>query len=85
MRPGMDGCVQEEVPRPPQEEEFMLAQVAHMRRQLHAQQQAAAQKQARLPCGRLHCFWGDAQLHPHLNTATCASPHQVPSAVHAGV
>ena len=42
---------QEEVPRPPQEEEFMLAQVNQMRRQIQAQQQAAAQKKARIwPC-----------------------------------
>ena len=42
---------QEEVPRPPQEEEFMLAQVNQMRRQIQAQQQAAAQKKARTwPC-----------------------------------
>ncbi len=43
----MIGCVgglQEEVPKPPQEEEFMLAQLNEMRRQLQAQQLAAAQK-----------------------------------------
>lgn len=39
--------VQEEVPKPPQEEEYMLAQLNEMRRQLQAQQLAAAQKKAR--------------------------------------
>lgn len=38
--------LQEEVPKPPQEEEFMLAQLNEMRRQLQAQQLAAAQKKA---------------------------------------
>ncbi|BDA44746.1 probable protein CLMP1 [Coccomyxa sp. Obi] len=39
-------CKEEEVPKPPQEEEFMLAQLNEMRRQLQAQQLAAAQKKA---------------------------------------
>ncbi|EIE21525.1 hypothetical protein COCSUDRAFT_66932 [Coccomyxa subellipsoidea C-169] len=39
-------CKEEEVPKPPQEEEYMLAQLNEMRRQLQAQQLAAAQKKA---------------------------------------
>lgn len=61
--------LQDEVPKPPQEEEFMLAQLNEMRRQLQAQQLAAAQKKVCAARVSAVCsssvHWGTLRLWTH--------------------
>lgn len=67
----LEWLLQEDVPKPPPEEQYMLAQMQEVRRQLQASQQREAQKKVSQPCHLTHPWFGNTDCMLHLACFNC--------------